>query len=97
MCLGKSGIETRNTNSIIISENFTQQTFKIFIYVTSHGPQQNQVCAYTSYKHIRLFQKLQGNMCLIMKAKIDHTPNRNAFLVARVHDRSVEFIDVVLL
>ena len=25
-------------------------------------------------KHIRLFPKLQGNMRLIMKAKIDHTP-----------------------
>ena len=73
MCLGKSGMGTYNTNSTIIRENFTQQTFKGFICVTSHGPQQNQLCAYTGYKRICLFPKLQGNMHLIMKAKLDHT------------------------
>ena len=47
-------------------------------------------------KRIRLFPKLQGNMGLlpnmrlIMKAKIDHTQNRDTFLVARIHDRRVE-------
>ena len=35
-------------------------------------------------KHIRLFPKLQGNMCLIMKAKLTTPPNRDACLVACV-------------
>ena len=47
-------------------------------------------------KRIRLFPKLQGNMRLlpnmhlIMKAEIDQTQNRDAFLVARLHERRVE-------
>ena len=38
--------------------------------------------------------RLLPNMHLIMKAKIDYTPNRDAFLVAHVHGRVVEIVVV---
>jgi len=37
------------------------------------------------------------HMRLIMKAKIDHTPNRDAFLVAHQKSRIVEIVDNVSL
>ena len=58
-------------------------------------------------KHIRLFPKLQGNMCLLpnmrllMKAKIDYTPKPQCLFgiacVTRQKSWVVEVVDVVPL
>ena len=62
--------------------------------------------AYTVYKRIRLFPKLQGNMrllpnmCLIMKAKIDHTPKLQRLFGSMCtwqKSRVVEIVDIVPL
>ena len=56
-------------------------------------------------KRIRLFPKLQGNMCLLPNMRLimksnDHTPNRDTCLVVRVtwqKSRVVEVVDIVPL
>ena len=72
MCLGKSGMGTYNTNSTIIRENKPLKDLSVLPHMDHNRTKCVHAC--TGYKRIRLFPKLQGNMCLIMKAKIYPTP-----------------------